>query len=138
MPEEVASEPIDIALTRLLLSVGATERDIAITASRFGLRGGGRRTLQEVGDEFSITRERVRQIASRTIDRIGRAYLPQVERAAQLVSDNAPIAVDAAAQLLVDEGLSGEPIDPGFLKVAAEWLGYDELSTSTTAAVAHA
>jgi hypothetical protein len=123
--EEVASEPIDIALTRLLRNAGATGRDIAITAARVGWRSGKRATLQEVGEEFSITRERVRQIVSRTIDRIGNTYLPQVERAAKLVTDHAPIAAEAAARLLVEEGLSSEPLDPAFLKMAAERLGYD-------------
>lgn len=123
--EEIASEPIDTALVQLLRSAGVSERDIAIAAARLGWRAGGRRTLQAVGDEFSVTRERVRQIVSRTVERIGHTYVPQVERAVQLVTDRAPIAAVDAARLLVDEGLSTVPLDPISLKSAAERLGYD-------------
>ena len=37
---------------------------------RFGLNGGDGATLEEVGQEFDITRERVRQIEVRTLFRL--------------------------------------------------------------------
>jgi hypothetical protein len=122
---EISSEPIDLALVRLLKSLGDSDRDVAIVIARYGWKDGGPRTLQEVAEEFSITRERVRQIAARAVDRISRSYLPQTERAVQAVTDHSPIAADDAARLLVDQGLSTVPIDPTSLKAAAELLGYD-------------
>jgi RNA polymerase primary sigma factor len=38
------------------------EREATILRYRFGLDGGAEKTLEEVGEKFGITRERVRQI----------------------------------------------------------------------------
>jgi RNA polymerase primary sigma factor len=35
---------------------------MTILRYRFGLDGGGERTLEEVGEKFGVTRERIRQI----------------------------------------------------------------------------
>lgn len=123
--QEVASEPIDVALMRLLRSLGTSDRNVAIVATRFGWTAGGPHTLQEVANKFSLTRERVRQIADRAVGRVGTWYMPQIERAVQLIADHAPITTHDAAHLLVDEGLSTVPIEPVSLKAAAELLGYD-------------
>lgn len=37
---------------------------------RFGLDGGRSRTLEEVGKEFSLTRERIRQIEKRALNKL--------------------------------------------------------------------
>lgn len=123
--EEIASEPIDLALPRLLRSLGATDRNVAIVLARLGLHPGGPRTLQEVGDEFSMTRERVRQIVEKVLRRVGHTYLPQIESAVELLTRRAPIFVDDAARLLVEEGLATVPIAPAALRAAAELLGYE-------------
>jgi RNA polymerase primary sigma factor len=39
-----------------------TEREREVLEQRFGLKDGYSRTLEEVGDKFGITRERIRQI----------------------------------------------------------------------------
>jgi len=122
---QIATEPIDLALVRLLKSLGASDRTVAIVLARYGWNGGVPKTLQQVGEQFSITRERVRQIVTKIVKRIGPTYLPQIERAVQLVTDHAPIAAADAARLLVDHGLSTVPIDPNSLKAAAELVGYD-------------
>ena len=38
------------------------QREATILRARFGLDGGSERTLEEVGEKFNVTRERVRQI----------------------------------------------------------------------------
>ena len=48
--------------TRLLLKKLPTKRMRAVVEKRFGLRGGRKKTLEAVGKEYKITRERVRQI----------------------------------------------------------------------------
>ena len=122
---EIASDPLDIGLLRLARSVAVSERDVDITATRLGWRGGRLRTLQEVGEQFSITRERVRQIVKRVLSRIGRAYLPQLMIAVETLTDAAPMTVPDASNLLVERGLSTVPIDPSVIRRAADLLGYE-------------
>jgi len=47
-----------------------SEREQRILEMRFGLKDGITHTLEEVGKEFSVTRERIRQIEFKTIEKI--------------------------------------------------------------------
>ena len=47
-----------------------TEREQEVIALRYGLRDGHPRTLEEVGREFGVTRERIRQIESKTLSKL--------------------------------------------------------------------
>lgn len=47
-----------------------TERERVILEMRFGLKDGVVHTLEEVGKVFNVTRERIRQIESKALDRI--------------------------------------------------------------------
>ena len=40
----------------------SSDRERRVLRLRFGLTGGEPQTLQEIGDEFQVTRERIRQI----------------------------------------------------------------------------
>ena len=57
------TEEVAVALQEL------NDRERAIVRLRFGLDDGQVRTLEEVGREFGVTRERIRQIESKTLDR---------------------------------------------------------------------
>ena len=46
---------------------GLAERERKVISLRFGLEDGHPRTLEEVGREFGVTRERIRQIESKTL-----------------------------------------------------------------------
>ncbi|MDX6297732.1 MAG: polymerase primary sigma factor [Nocardioidaceae bacterium] len=47
-----------------------TEREQMVVRLRFGLDDGQMRTLEEVGKEFGVTRERIRQIESKTLAKL--------------------------------------------------------------------
>nr|WP_233507039.1 sigma-70 family RNA polymerase sigma factor [Jiangella anatolica] len=51
---------------------GLSERERAVVRLRYGLHDGRTRTLEEVGREFGVTRERVRQIEHRTLTKLRR------------------------------------------------------------------
>ena len=58
---------------------GLAERERKVISLRFGLEDGHPRTLEEVGREFGVTRERIRQIESKTL-----AKLRQPSRSSKL------------------------------------------------------
>jgi RNA polymerase primary sigma factor len=75
--EDLAVEaPVD-SVTRTMLNNtldetldGLSERERAVVRMRFGLDGGRPHTLEEVGREFGVTRERIRQIESKTLAKL--------------------------------------------------------------------
>jgi RNA polymerase primary sigma factor len=74
---DVATEaPADQAARKLLNDTleetldGLSEREQAVVRMRFGLDGGQPHTLEEVGREFGVTRERIRQIEAKTLAKL--------------------------------------------------------------------
>jgi RNA polymerase primary sigma factor len=55
-------------------------REATILRFRFGLDGGNERTLEEVGEKFGVTRERVRQIQNIALRKM-RKMIEKFERA---------------------------------------------------------
>ena len=47
-----------------------TEREQKVLRLRFGLKDGRARTLEEVGKEFNVTRERIRQIEAKALRKL--------------------------------------------------------------------
>ena len=47
-----------------------SEREAGVVSMRFGLAGGQPRTLDEIGKVYGVTRERIRQIESRTMSKL--------------------------------------------------------------------
>lgn len=74
--DEDAASPEDAAAGQLLKEqvstiLGAlTEREQKIIKMRFGLDDGKNHTLEEVGQEFSVTRERIRQIEAKALAKL--------------------------------------------------------------------
>ncbi len=68
--------PVDSASRRLLkeqmeeILDGLSERERKVLVMRFGLEDGVTRTLEDVGREFSVTRERVRQIEAKALRKL--------------------------------------------------------------------
>ena len=74
--DEEAGVPVDEAgrqlLRRELMNVlkSLTPREERVIALRFGLEDGRARTLEELGREFNVTRERVRQIEAKALRKL--------------------------------------------------------------------
>lgn len=54
-----------------------TEREQKVIELRYGLRDGRERTLEEVGNEISVTRERVRQIEAKALGKLRHPFRSQ-------------------------------------------------------------
>jgi RNA polymerase primary sigma factor len=82
MSDETFEAADDVALRRTQLErvrsalVSLTEREQRILALRFGMDGHAPRTLTEIGREFNLTRERIRQIEGNALKKLRRA-LPE-------------------------------------------------------------
>ena len=62
--EQLLKKHIEDALSAL------TEREAYVLCLRFGLKDGRARTLQEIGERFDVTRERIRQIEAKALRKI--------------------------------------------------------------------
>ncbi len=76
IPDEKNIAPDQLAARALLrdlikeILVDLTEREQKILSMRFGLEDGVSHTLEEVGKHFGVTRERIRQIEAKALERI--------------------------------------------------------------------
>ena len=76
IPDEDATAPAEAASRTLLKEqlseiLGTlTPREEKVLRLRFGLEDGRPRTLEEVGKEFDVTRERIRQIEAKALRKL--------------------------------------------------------------------
>ncbi|MBW8824820.1 MAG: sigma-70 family RNA polymerase sigma factor [Acidobacteria bacterium] len=81
-----AETPFDIAaagLEREALEAGMavlTDRERRVLQLRYGLTGGAPRTLEDVGREFDLTRERIRQIEAKALTKLRHPCAPATLR----------------------------------------------------------
>jgi RNA polymerase primary sigma factor len=76
IPDLSADTPADMATKKMLVQAveealgELTEREQEIVRMRFGLDDGQAKTLEDVGREFGVTRERIRQIEAKTLAKL--------------------------------------------------------------------
>jgi RNA polymerase primary sigma factor len=76
IPDSAAEAPLEVATRRMLAKAveealdELTEREKEVVRMRFGLVDGQAKTLEEVGREFGVTRERIRQIEAKTLAKL--------------------------------------------------------------------
>ena len=75
IPDDDAPAPAEAASLILLKQLNKilgtlTEREAKVLKLRFGLEDGRSRTLEEVGKEFDVTRERIRQIEAKALRKL--------------------------------------------------------------------
>lgn len=85
-----------------------TERERQVIESRFGLLSGDVRTLEEVGREFGVTRERIRQIEAKAIKRL--RHPSRTQGLGPFVTDSLPNKAEPDASA----------VSPAFLSLAVE------------------
>ncbi|NIR32726.1 MAG: sigma-70 family RNA polymerase sigma factor [Gammaproteobacteria bacterium] len=80
LPDEETGTPFDAAAdagrqaaTLDALEAELTPREVAVIAMRFGIGYASEHTLEEVGRQFQVTRERIRQIESKAIKKLRHA-----------------------------------------------------------------
>lgn len=73
IPDQAADDPSDVTAVSLLKEKirdvldTLTDRERQVLEQRFGLVDGYSRTLEEVGRQFKVTRERIRQIEAKAL-----------------------------------------------------------------------
>ena len=66
--EDLEDKTVTVMLRDMVKHLDA--REATILRYRFGLDGGAERTLEEVGEKFGVTRERVRQIQNLALKKL--------------------------------------------------------------------
>lgn len=69
-PDETATEQLLKEQVQGILESALSERELKIVRMRFGLEDGKNHTLEEVGHEFAVTRERIRQIEAKALAKL--------------------------------------------------------------------
>ena len=76
IPDDEAQAPVDAASMALMREQLAevlktlTPREARVLSLRYGLEDGNPKTLEEVGKEFNVTRERIRQIEAKALRKL--------------------------------------------------------------------
>jgi RNA polymerase primary sigma factor len=76
IPDESVASPVEEANRELLreqmqdILASLSDRERAVLALRFGLEDGESHTLEEVGQRFGVTRERIRQIEAKALRKL--------------------------------------------------------------------
>jgi len=79
VPDDAAARVmLDVAVREALAHLAPREQDVV--RMRFGLEDGRIRTLEEVGQTFGVTRERIRQIEAKTLAKLRRPDSAQLLR----------------------------------------------------------
>jgi len=86
-------------------------RNSRLAMRYFGLDGNGGCTLQTAGDEYGVTKERVRQISFKTAQRLSMANqsIPVLEAALEFVTKSVPKSAEEIESDLATQGYSARP-----------------------------
>ena len=120
LPAEAVT--LEDEIQALLAFVGLKDRNAMIFRKRLGLDGRGGRTLEEVGQEYDVTRERIRQIVSTAKRKFKRPLLIELKTLKE-ISDHIE-TIDLCAL----EDLETALIEKSLLKAEFDLSGIIELS----------
>jgi hypothetical protein len=127
----VASYSLEEELENLVRSTvkGISDRNFSIVAQFFGFDGAGKKTLEEVGQIFDVTRERIRQITSKFSKRVHDRglYLPTLRLACRQILDCLPSTSGAISRSLQKQGITRTEFDISGIVAAARLLEEDDI-----------
>jgi Sigma-70, region 4 len=114
-----------LTLERELRDLLGTGRNAHIAARYYGFDGRGGETLQAIGNQFGLTRERVRQIVTAASKRLstGRPVSPTLDRTIAFVVDHMPAAAGEIEAELRIQRLTSGLFRLEYIIQAAELLG---------------
>jgi hypothetical protein len=121
---EIQASCLEEELSGIVFAV-TDGRNAEMVIKYLGWSGAGRRTLESVGQEYDITRERVRQIAAKTINkiRVNKMDLPWLSRALNAARQVGPLSPKELAKLLRKARISRTDFVPSGIEAACEELG---------------
>ena len=127
-----ATEPRRAGSLHSEKSISVDQRAIKIASRRLGWDGRAPATLREVGDEFGLTRERVRQITNKKLDRLkpfaktwAPSYAPALDACRELVLAHVPISSEQMQVVMYEAHVTETDFDPESLLQAMQLLGRD-------------
>ncbi|MBI4657649.1 MAG: hypothetical protein HY735_02165 [Verrucomicrobia bacterium] len=108
-----------------LLAHERNPRNRELVLKYLGWDGRGTRTLEAVGSEYRLTRERVRQICDRHLEylKARKAFLPVLDRTLKFIGESLPASVVELEAKLATAGLTEAPFQLESIQRAAEVLG---------------
>lgn len=99
-------------------------RDRQIVAEYYGWDGGGSHTLEELGQKYRLSRERIRQVCVRAVKRNRRVqvFAPVLDRALAFVACRLPISADRLKAEFEAAGFSRRGLSLEIIQQAATFL----------------
>lgn len=101
-----------------------TEKEQSVITQRFDLDGQGKKTLDNIGQKYAVTRERIRQIESVALTKLRRTMKntqikPIVQIAHDILIANGGLLIESAliSKILTEIGQASE-VDGNFIRVA--------------------
>jgi hypothetical protein len=121
----IDSMSLEDDLFDVLRALCKQERKARILAMRLGWDTGRSRTLQEVGDQVGLTRERIRQFESRSQRALAHrpVFSPSLARALALARNMGPCSEGEFGTQLQKTGIARAAWRPSTLVMAASYLG---------------
>jgi Bacterial RNA polymerase, alpha chain C terminal domain/Sigma-70, region 4 len=112
-----------------LTSPSVSDRNLMVVSQFFGFDGTGKKTLEEVGQSFGVTRERVRQIVKQFTKRLHRRslYLPIFRLACNHILESLPNTPRAVSQSLHAQQITKTEFDVTGIVAIVKLLGEQDL-----------
>jgi hypothetical protein len=103
------------------------DRDRQIVAEYCGWSGGGKRTLEQLGKKFGLSRERIRQVCIRAVKRHRgtKVFAPVLDRTLAFLARRLPAPAEELEAELISAGLSACGLSLEAVREAAEFLSRD-------------